>query len=94
VISPHHGKQHTTQFPPPLLQTHSPAAMAKVSINWQRISSADSLRRSSHVIAVHENTVSVFGGELKPREPVPNSLFTVNLNGNGAYFTSGARFVE
>jgi hypothetical protein len=60
--------------------------MAKVSINWQCIDSADSLRLSSQVIAVNKDTVSVFGGESKPRVPVPSSVTTVNLSGNGMYF--------
>jgi hypothetical protein len=57
--------------------------MAKVSIQWKRIISADSLRRSSQIIAVHNGSVCVIGGELQPRVPIDSSVYTVSLNGDG-----------
>lgn len=40
----------------------------------------DDLQRSSHVVSVIGQTAFVFGGELVPREPRDNHLFSVDLN--------------
>ncbi len=57
--------------------------MVKATIKWQRIAQSDELRRSSQTIGVVSAQLGIFGGELKPREPVGNKVYHVSLSGNG-----------
>lgn len=53
--------------------------MAKLAVEWQLIAASDDIRRSSQTIAVADGTVEIFGGELKPREPVDNKIYCVDI---------------
>jgi hypothetical protein len=54
-----------------------------LSINWQRIVVSDTIRRSSQVLAVGNDTVHIFGGEIVPREPVDSNVYSIPLNRKG-----------
>jgi hypothetical protein len=61
--------------------------MVNISIHWRRVVQQEGIPRSSHVIAVlSSRTILVYGGEIKPREPVDNRLYSVSLTGNGWCF--------
>ncbi|KIW03372.1 uncharacterized protein PV09_05580 [Verruconis gallopava] len=60
----------------------------KITLKWQRIASSDDLRRSSQTIGVANGRLDVFGGELKPREPVDNKLYHVDLQAQSAVTVS------
>ncbi|KAF2811103.1 galactose oxidase [Mytilinidion resinicola] len=50
--------------------------MAKsLSIKWQRIIASDTIKRSSQVIAIANDKVHIFGGEIVPREPVGSNVY-------------------
>ena len=57
--------------------------MVKATIRWQRVAVSDELRRSSQSIGIASGHLGIFGGELKPREPVDNKVYTVPLTGDG-----------
>lgn len=46
--------------------------------SWRRIGSG--LQRSSHSAAVINDTLFLFGGEVNPREPVPNAVHALPLS--------------
>ncbi|KAK5093490.1 hypothetical protein LTR70_004678 [Exophiala xenobiotica] len=56
--------------------------MAKAE--WKCIAEHDDLQRSSHVVSVIGRTAYIFGGELVPREPRDNKMFSTDLNGDDA----------
>ena len=56
---------------------------ARATIKWQRVVTSPELRRSSHTIGIASAQLGIFGGELKPREPVDNKVYHVNLGGDG-----------
>ena len=47
---------------------------------WKRISSDISLPRSSHSLSIVKDKAYIFGGEVKPREPVDNSVHVIRLS--------------
>lgn len=55
--------------------------MATISARWRKLTEAESLRRSSHVLLVLSDVVYVFGGELRPREPRDNEVYVVEIGG-------------
>ncbi|TID27821.1 myrosinase-binding protein-like protein [Venturia nashicola] len=59
--------------------------MPKLSIQWQEIASSDEIRRSSQTIAVqNDGTLTIFGGEIVPREPVDNKVYSLSLTQSNA----------
>ncbi|KAM3414094.1 Nitrile-specifier protein 5 [Cercospora zeina] len=56
--------------------------MAPVTATWRKLAAAEPLQRSSHNINAVGNSIYVFGGELKPREPRDNDLHKLDLNGS------------
>lgn len=60
--------------------------MATISARWRKLTEAESLRRSSHVLLVLNDVVYVFGGELRPREPRDNELYVVEIGGGKGFF--------
>ncbi|KAK5946258.1 hypothetical protein PMZ80_000400 [Knufia obscura] len=55
--------------------------MAKAE--WKCIAKHEDLQRSSHIVSVLGHTTYIFGGELVPREPRDNKVFSLNLNAPG-----------
>lgn len=54
--------------------------MAKLAIRWQKIAASDEIRRSSQTIAVQDDgTLTIFGGEIVPRQPVDNKIYSLSL---------------
>lgn len=39
---------------------------------------SDDIRRSSHVVAVVDSELLIFGGEIKPRQPVDNKVYRIS----------------
>ena len=58
--------------------------MSSLQASWQHVAKTDDIRRSSQVAFVTDEDLLVFGGELKPRQPVDNKLYRVSLNRNGS----------
>ncbi|GAA5898130.1 hypothetical protein JCM6882_003333 [Rhodosporidiobolus microsporus] len=54
--------------------------MPSLKALWKPLAAVDTLQRSSHGLAVVQNTAYVFGGELKPRTPVDASITTIDLS--------------
>ena len=59
--------------------------MAKIKVHWRKVSSHETIRRSSQVIGVSSSSnygplLCIFGGELKPREPVDNETYVLCLD--------------
>ncbi|KAF2213689.1 hypothetical protein CERZMDRAFT_38860 [Cercospora zeae-maydis SCOH1-5] len=54
--------------------------MAPTTATWKKLAAAEPLQRSSHNINAVGNSIYVFGGELKPREPRDNDLHKLDLN--------------
>ena len=52
-----------------------------MSITWKKISTADELKRSSNSVAVVGDKAYIFGGETKPRTPVDDELYVLDLQG-------------
>jgi hypothetical protein len=50
-----------------------------VQATWKKVAAAASIQRSSHTLSVIGNTSYIFGGELRPREPVDGQVYTVGL---------------
>jgi hypothetical protein len=48
---------------------------------WRRLLSDERLRRSSQVLSVIDQQVCIFGGEVKPREPIDDKVDTFSLSG-------------
>ncbi|KAE8823049.1 hypothetical protein PTNB85_10228 [Pyrenophora teres f. teres] len=46
---------------------------------WKRLASEERLRRSSQVVSVVQQNVCIFGGEVKPREPIDNKVDIFSL---------------
>ncbi|ETI22096.1 hypothetical protein G647_06167 [Cladophialophora carrionii CBS 160.54] len=44
---------------------------------WTKICESDALRRSSQTLTVVNGAVYIFGGELRPREPVESSVYRI-----------------
>lgn len=57
------------------------SSMGKIAATWTKIASSDSIRRSSQVVGVVDNQLFIYGGELKPRQPVDNKLYVLPLQG-------------
>ncbi|KAF1991865.1 galactose oxidase, partial [Aulographum hederae CBS 113979] len=53
--------------------------LAKMKGTWRRLASSEGLQRSSHVVAASHDELVVFGGEVKPRQPVDNKLYAISL---------------
>lgn len=49
-----------------------------IRVSWQQIAGSQ-LPRSSHTIAVSDSSLLLFGGEIQPRQPVPNDLHVIDL---------------
>jgi len=47
---------------------------------WKSIDTPEDLARSSHGLAVVQDKVYIFGGELKPRTPVEGNLTVLDLD--------------
>jgi len=47
---------------------------------WKRVLDAEDIKRSSHAISVAGDRAYIFGGELRPREPVDRDIHVVKLN--------------
>ncbi|KNG51951.1 kelch repeat protein [Stemphylium lycopersici] len=52
--------------------------------SWKRLVDDERLRRSSQVISVIDSNVYIFGGELKPREPIDDKVHIFPLKSNAA----------
>lgn len=51
--------------------------------------------RSSHNLALYNNKAYIFGGELKPRQPIGNEVIVVDLeSGNGNQSTSNVKVLS
>jgi hypothetical protein len=46
---------------------------------WTRLLNEDRLQRSSQVLSVIDQTVCIFGGEVKPRQPVDDKIDVFSL---------------
>jgi hypothetical protein len=57
--------------------------MKAISGTWKKIIDKDVLRRSSQVISAIGNQIFVYGGELKPREPVDNDIHVLEVSDKG-----------
>lgn len=55
-----------------------------VRAKWQRIPTSDPVPRSSHSLNVIKGKAYMFGGEIKPREPVKNDMTIISLPVPGA----------
>ncbi|KAH7394437.1 kelch repeat protein-like protein [Pyrenochaeta sp. MPI-SDFR-AT-0127] len=51
--------------------------------SWTRLLDTERLRRSSQVLSVIDQTVCIFGGEVKPREPVDDKVDLFSLSSDG-----------
>lgn len=50
-----------------------------LEIGWSRIAVPDLLPRSSHTLSVVDGRAYIFGGEVRPREPVDNTMHVYTL---------------
>ncbi|EUC30065.1 hypothetical protein COCCADRAFT_104801 [Bipolaris zeicola 26-R-13] len=50
--------------------------------SWKRLLNDERLRRSSQVLSVVDSNVCIFGGEVKPREPIDDKVDVVPLKSN------------
>lgn len=46
---------------------------------WTRLLDTERLRRSSQVLSIIDGNVCIFGGEIKPREPLDDKVDVVSL---------------
>ncbi|KAF5861534.1 hypothetical protein ETB97_012860 [Aspergillus alliaceus] len=51
---------------------------------WTKLLSDDAIRRSSQTLSVIGDDVYIYGGELRPREPVDSAVYRIALDGNKA----------
>jgi N-acetylneuraminic acid mutarotase len=58
--------------------------MATISASWTKVATHSQLQRSSHTVSTIGDTVYVFGGELRPREPRDNDVHTIVLGSEKA----------
>ncbi|KAL2426626.1 hypothetical protein ABEF95_010896 [Exophiala dermatitidis] len=49
---------------------------------WTKLCEDDSIRRSSQALAVAGDSAYIFGGELRPREPVDSSVYQISTKPN------------
>jgi hypothetical protein len=54
-----------------------------ISSTWTSLIHASELQRSSHMLSVVNDTAFVYGGELKPRQPRDNHVYTLGLKNLG-----------
>lgn len=47
---------------------------------WTKLLSNDSIRRSSQTLSVVAGNAYLYGGELRPREPVDSAVYRITLN--------------
>jgi hypothetical protein len=47
---------------------------------WKKLTSDPSIQRSSQVLSVISNDAYIYGGELRPREPVDSSVYHIPLD--------------
>lgn len=59
--------------------------MADISGTWHKVLESELLQRSSHAMLVIGGKAYVFGGELRPRQPVDNELHIVAID-SGVYY--------
>lgn len=64
--------------------------MAQVSAQWRRLVTSKILQRSSQIISVIHDTVYVFGGELRPREPRDNDVHVIKIQRDASLHPSVA----
>ncbi|KAK4335443.1 Kelch repeat protein [Rhodotorula toruloides] len=53
--------------------------MPTLTASWRRIATLDTLQRSSHSLAVAGGKAYIFGGELKPRQPVDADVHVLDV---------------
>lgn len=61
--------------------------MGRITLRWSQIVPKSSnqpslvakLRRSSHGLAIIDDTAYIFGGEKEPRKPIDSDLYSINL---------------
>lgn len=61
--------------------------MGKLSAAWTKLCTSDKLQRSSHILSVVDGKVYIFGGELLPRQPRDNHVYTMDIKAGSMYFT-------
>ncbi|KAL3444252.1 kelch repeat protein [Aspergillus insuetus] len=47
---------------------------------WEKLTSDPSIQRSSQAVSVVNNNTYIYGGELRPREPVNSSIYRIQLH--------------
>ena len=55
---------------------------------WTRVAQQEELKRSSLCVSAIDDAVYVFGGELQPRQPRDDIVYTVQLGGTWRFFHS------
>lgn len=55
--------------------------MPTLTASWRKIATLDTLQRSSHSLAVTGGKAYIFGGELKPRQPVDADVHVLDVEG-------------
>lgn len=55
--------------------------MASIAATWTKIAASEQLQRSSHNVTAVGDSIYIFGGELKPREPRDNDLHKIDIKG-------------
>jgi hypothetical protein len=53
--------------------------ISTLKANWSRLLASERLRRSSQVVAVIDQTVCIFGGEVEPRKPLDSQVDIFSL---------------
>ncbi|KAF2792390.1 galactose oxidase, partial [Melanomma pulvis-pyrius CBS 109.77] len=53
--------------------------ISTLKANWSRLLTSERLRRSSQVVAVVDQTVCIFGGEVEPRKPLDSQVDIFSL---------------
>lgn len=53
--------------------------------SWTRLLSDERLRRSSQVLSVIDKTVCIYGGEVKPREPIDDKVDIFSLKSGNSF---------
>lgn len=51
-----------------------------ITAAWRKLASTATLRRSSQTLSVIGGTAYVYGGELRPREPVDAILYAYSMS--------------
>ncbi|KIX02131.1 uncharacterized protein Z518_08070 [Rhinocladiella mackenziei CBS 650.93] len=60
----------------------SSASLAMPQLRWSKLFDIATIQRSSHNLAVVAGTAYIFGGELRPREPVDSSVYQISTRLN------------